>query len=69
MTDGSVTGGRQMPMKRGIYLVADTPLSLTPLALEGGGGDKNLLVEAIAEQLTDDELDEFIDNLIGEYDA
>ena len=50
--------------ERGIYLVADTPLTLHPLAVEGGGGDKQLLAEAITEQLDADETDELINALI-----
>lgn len=34
---------------RGIYLVADTPTTLTPLAVEDGSGDHALLREAIEE--------------------
>lgn len=53
----------QMPMRRGVYLVADTPLSLHALAVEGGGGDKGLLAEAVGEMLSDDEVDELINDL------
>jgi hypothetical protein len=52
------------PTERGIYLAADTPLTLHPLAVEGGGGDKNLLAEAITEQLDAGETDELINALI-----
>ena len=44
--------------------MADTPLTLHPLAVEGGGGDRNLLAEAIAEQLDAGETDELINALI-----
>ena len=63
MTDDSLfddLGGTE----RGIYLVADTPLTLHALAVEGGGGDKNLLAEAITEQLDAGETDELINALI-----
>ena len=52
------------PTERGIYLAGDTPLTLHPLAVEGGGGDKNLLAEAITEQLDADETDALINALI-----
>lgn len=52
MTDRSVVGG----WKNGIYLVADTPKTAIPLATESGGGDKPLLIEALKENLTHDEL-------------
>ena len=48
-TDGSVR------LENGIYLVADTPKSLTPLVTESGGGDKLLLVEALKESLSYEE--------------
>ena len=51
--------------ERGIYLVADSPTTLHPLAVEGGGGDKKLLAETIAEQLDADETDELINALIS----
>lgn len=41
--------------KRGIYLMADTPLTAHPLAVEGGGGDKLLLIEVLQEYLTEEE--------------
>ena len=50
--------------ERGIYLVADTPTMLHPLAVEGGGGDKELLAEAITEYLDPVETDELINALI-----
>ena len=53
------------PTERGIYLVADTPSTLHPLAVEGGGGDKKLLAEAITEQLDADETDGLINALIS----
>lgn len=34
----------------GIYLIADTPKSATPLAVEDGSGDRALLREALAEE-------------------
>ena len=52
------------PTERGIYLAADTPLTLHALAVEGGGGDKGLLAEAITERLDADETDELINALI-----
>jgi len=51
--------------QRGLYLMADTPLTTHPLALEDGSGDNNLLAEAIAEQLTADEIDDLINELIA----
>lgn len=50
--------------KRGIYMLADTPLSATPLALEDGSGDKNLLAEVIVENLTSEDIDDLIQHLI-----
>jgi hypothetical protein len=50
--------------ERGIYLVADTPLTLHALAVEGGDSDTKLLAEAITEQLDADETDELINALI-----
>ena len=52
------------PTERGIYLAADTPLTLHPLAVEGDGGDKGLLAEAITERLDGGETDELINALI-----
>jgi hypothetical protein len=49
--------------ERGIYLVADTPTTLFPLAVEGGG-DRELLAEAITEHLNPHETDELINALI-----
>ena len=43
-------------MKRGIYLIADTPTSAMPLAVEDGSGDKMALIEALKENLTRKEL-------------
>ena len=51
-------------IERGVYLVADTPLTAHPLAVEGGGGDTKLLAEAIAEHLDADETDGLINALI-----
>lgn len=34
----------------GIYLIADTPKTATPLAVEDGSGDRALLREALAEE-------------------
>lgn len=34
---------------RGLYLLADTPLTAHPLAVEDGSGDRNLLAEVLAE--------------------
>jgi len=53
-------------IERGIYLAADTPISFHSLALEGGDGDKNLLAEALAGILDEDELDTLIQRLIEE---
>lgn len=50
---------------RGIYLAADTPRSFTPMALEGGGGDKQLLSEALEGILSEDEIDELVESLIS----
>jgi len=52
------------PTERGIYLVADSPATLYPLAVEGGGGDRKLLAEAIIEHLDADETDALINALI-----
>lgn len=52
--------------QRGVYLMADTPLTAHPLALEDGSGDKQLLAEAIGEQLDQDDLDTLIQSLIEE---
>lgn len=60
--------GQLKPIERGVYLVGDTPLSLTALAVEGGDGDKNLLAEVLAEELTDDELGELITDLEASRD-
>lgn len=49
---------------RGLYLIADTPLTAHPLALEDGSGDKQLLAETIADELTDDEIDDVINELV-----
>lgn len=51
--------------QRGLYLMADTPLTALPLAVEDGSGDKNLLAECLAEQLTGEEIDDLINDLIG----
>jgi len=37
------------PLPNGIYLIADTPRTATPLAVEDGSGDEALLREAIDE--------------------
>lgn len=37
-------------MKRGIYLMADTPTKAHPLAVEGGDGDRKLLKECLEEE-------------------
>ena len=37
------------PLPNGVYLIADTPKTATPLAVEGGSGDRGLLREALAE--------------------
>lgn len=50
--------------QRGVYLMADTPLTAHPLALEDGSGDKGLLAEVLSEELTDDEVDDLISELI-----
>lgn len=50
--------------QRGIYMMADTPLSAHPLALEDGSGDKTLLAESLVETLTEDEVDDLINELI-----
>lgn len=63
MSDTEQNETQQMPMRRGVYLVADTPLALHALAIEGGGGDKKLLSEAIQEMLSDDEVDDLINDL------
>ncbi|GAA0200413.1 hypothetical protein ACFFQF_01030 [Haladaptatus pallidirubidus] len=49
--------------QRGIYLMADTPLSAMPLALEDGNGDKNLLADVLGDELTGEELDDLISKL------
>lgn len=59
-----VSDSKPVVSKRGVYLMADTPLTATPLAIEGGGGDKNLLAEALGEQLSQEELDALIQKLI-----
>ena len=51
--------------KRGLYLMADTPLTAHPVAVEDGSGDKGLLAECIAEELTDEEIDGLINELIS----
>lgn len=53
-------------IQRGIYLAADTPRSFTPLALEDGRGDKQLLAEALAGILTEEELEELLSELRGD---
>jgi len=58
-------GGRVPIQQRGVYLMADTPLTAHPLALADGSGDKNLLAETLAEQLSRDELDDLIQRLIA----
>lgn len=50
--------------QRGVYLMADTPLTAHPLALEDGSGDKNLLAEVLAEQLSDEDVDDLVSDLI-----
>jgi DNA-directed RNA polymerase subunit RPC12/RpoP len=50
--------------QRGIYLMADTPLTAFPLVLEDGSGDTNLLAESLAENLGGDDLDALIQDLI-----
>jgi hypothetical protein len=37
------------PMPNGVYLIADTPKTATPLATEAGDGDHGLLHEALVE--------------------
>lgn len=37
------------PLPNGLYLIADTPPQATPLAVEDGSGDRNLLNETLAE--------------------
>ena len=37
-------------LPNGVYLIADTPPTATPLAVEDGSGDRNLLREALSEQ-------------------
>jgi len=68
VTDGgqSVGGMEREPIQqRGIYLMADTPLTAHPLALEDGSGDKQLLADALADELTDEEVDDLINELIS----
>lgn len=48
---------------RGVYLMADTPLSAHPLLLEDGSGDKQLLAEVLCEDLSDDELQDLHEEL------
>lgn len=64
---GTVEDGtdREPIQQRGVYLMADTPLTAHPLAVEDGSGDKQLLAEVIAEELTDDEVDSLINRLIS----
>ncbi|APX98733.1 hypothetical protein [Natronorubrum daqingense] len=59
-TDG---GASTDGIDRGIYLAADTPRTFAPLALEDGGGDKELLADALEGILTDDELEELVRSL------
>lgn len=63
MTSTNQTDGSGI--ERGIYLAADTPRSFTPLALEGGAGDKQLLADALAGILTDEEVEELVSELGG----
>lgn len=66
MSEQSMDGIEREPIQqRGIYLMADTPLTAHPLALEDGSGDKQLLAEAIGENLTDEEIDDLISELIS----
>jgi len=61
------TGGtdREPIRQRGVYLMADTPLTAHPLALEDGSGDKQLLADVIEESLTDEEIDDLISELVS----
>lgn len=49
--------------ERGLYLMADTPLTAHPLALEDGSGDKRLLVECLEEHLAGNQLDRLLREL------
>lgn len=64
--DGGSTAGRKRGWQRGLYLIADSPTTARPLAVEDGSGDKNLLAEAAAENLALEELDDLINELIRE---
>jgi hypothetical protein len=41
------------PLPNGLYLIADTPPTAHPLAVEDGSGDRELLREALAEHDVD----------------
>ena len=68
MSDNVTSTGntdRELIQQRGVYLMADTPPTAHPLAIEDGSGDKQLLAETVAEQLTDAEVDTLINALIA----
>jgi len=65
MTEQSTDGTELDPIQqRGVYLMADTPLTAHPLVLEDGSGDKQLLADVLSEDLTDEEVDDLITDLI-----
>lgn len=60
---GSDTMSDGQPLYNGLYLVADTPKKLHPLAVEDGDGDKLLLIEAVKEHLTLEEQQNLVTHL------
>jgi ribosomal protein S27E len=49
---------------RGVFLIADTPPTAIPLALEDGEGDQQLLADAIIDHLDGGEVDDLINELV-----
>jgi len=63
--DTSSNGTDRKPIQqRGVYLMGDTPMTAHPLVLEDGSGDKQLLADTLSEQLSDQEVDDLISELI-----
>jgi len=53
--DGGAVDGGTNQLPNGIYLVGDTPKKFHPLATEGQHDDKLLLIEALQENLSEEE--------------
>lgn len=58
LQDDGAEDGEDEAVSRGVYLLADTPTSATPLATESGDGDHELLHEALVDHKVPVDVDE-----------